>query len=132
MQLKRGIKLLEDREGQGTPAKKGDRVVYNLKLFLNNGDEVSLNERQAGHLPGAMVRTVDGHRFVDHRITLGRRDAIAGVENSLLGMKKGGYRKVCVSPHLAYRDQGLGDMIPPNALLIIELWLREIDAPAGR
>jgi FKBP-type peptidyl-prolyl cis-trans isomerase len=46
-------------------------------------------------------------------------------------MKKGGYRKVCVSPHLAYRDQGLGDMIPPNALLIVELWLREIDAPAG-
>jgi hypothetical protein len=126
MQLNRGIKLLDDREGQGTPAQMGDQVVYNLKLFLNQGDEVSLNERQAGHLPAAMVRTVDGYRFVDHRITLGSRDAIAGVENSIIGMKKGGYRKVRVSPHLAYRDQGLGDMIPPNAVLIVELWLREV------
>jgi FKBP-type peptidyl-prolyl cis-trans isomerase len=126
MQRQRGIKLLDEREGEGAPAKKGDRVVYNLKLFLNNGDEVPLNERQAEHLPPEIIRSVKDYRFVDHRTTLGSRDAIAGVEYSLIGMKKGGYRKVRVSPHLAYRDQGLGDMIPSNAVLIIELWLREV------
>ena len=46
-------------------------------------------------------------------------------------MKPGGYRKVRVSPHLAYRDQGLTDFIPPNAVLIVELWLREL-IPASR
>lgn len=126
MQRKRGIKLLDEREGEGAPAKKGDRVVYNLKLFLHKGDEVPLNERQAEHLPPEIIRNVEGYRFVDHRTTLGSRDAVAGVEYSLIGMKKGGYRKVRVSPHLAYRDQGLGDMIPSNAVLIIELWLREV------
>jgi hypothetical protein len=35
MQRQRGIKLLNEREGEGAPAKKGDRVVYTLKLFLN-------------------------------------------------------------------------------------------------
>lgn len=63
---------------------------------------------------------------MNHETTLRRRQAIAGIEHALVGMKPGGYRKVRVSPHLAYRDQGLTDLIPPNAVLIIELWLREL------
>jgi len=108
------------------PAKKGDRIVYNFKIFLNKGDEVLLYERQADYLPEKMIRTENGNRFIDHTTTLGQREAIAGIEYSLIGMKQGGYRKVRLSPHLAYRDQGLDDLIPPNAVLIVELWLREI------
>jgi FKBP-type peptidyl-prolyl cis-trans isomerase len=126
MRLQSGIKLLDEREGNGAQAKKGDRAVYNLKIFLNQGDEVPLNNRQAEYLPEKMIRSEDGNRFVDHEITLGKRQAIAGVEHSLIGMKPGGYRKVRVSPHLAYRDQGLPDLIPPDAVLIVELWLREL------
>jgi len=126
MRLKSGIKLLDEQPGNGLPAKKGDRVVYNLKIFLNQGDEVPLNQKQTEYLPAAMIRTVDGYRFVDHSLRLGSREAMAGVEYALSGMKPGGYRKVRISPHLAYRDQGLGDLIPANAVLIVELWLREI------
>jgi FKBP-type peptidyl-prolyl cis-trans isomerase (trigger factor) len=126
MKLKRGIKLLEEGEGTGEPTRKGDRVVYNLKMFLNQGDEIPLNERQAEHLPAEMVRVMNGTRLVDHRTTLGSREAIAGVEYSLIGMKKGGYRKVRVSPHLAFRDKGLPDLVPPNAVLVVELWLRDV------
>ena len=57
---------------------------------------------------------------------LGRREAIAGVEHALMGMKVGGYRKVRISPHLAYRDKGIPDLIPPDAVLICEIWLRDI------
>ncbi len=64
--------------------------------------------------------------FIDHTIVLGRRQAIAGVEHALMGMRAGGYRKVRVSPHLAYRDKGIPDLIPPNAVLICEIWLRNI------
>ncbi len=120
-----GIKLLEEREGVGAPARKGDRVVYNVRIFLNGGDEVPFNERQAAHLPGHMIRHDSGHRFVDHQTTIGRRQAIAGIQYSLEGMKPGGYRKIRVSPHLAYRDKGLPDLIPPDAVLMIELWRRE-------
>jgi FKBP-type peptidyl-prolyl cis-trans isomerase (trigger factor) len=126
MRLKRGIKLLEEGEGTGEPTRKGDRVVYNLKMFLNQGDEIPLNERQAEHLPAEMVRVMNGTRLVDHRTTLGSREAIAGVEYSLIGMKKGGYRKVRVSPHLAFRDKGLPDLVPANAVLVVELWLRDV------
>jgi FKBP-type peptidyl-prolyl cis-trans isomerase len=126
MRIPNGIKLLDQREGNGPPAQKGDRVIYNVKMFLNKGDEVRLNERQAQYLPEKMIRNEDGQRLVDHEITLGRRQAIAGVEHSLIGMKAGGYRKVRVSPHLAYRQQGLADLIPPDAVLIVELWMREL------
>jgi FKBP-type peptidyl-prolyl cis-trans isomerase (trigger factor) len=129
MRLRNGIKLLDEREGAGRPADKGDRIVYNLRIFLNKGDEVHLNERQAEYLPDRMIRAEGDHRLVNHQTTLGSRQTITGIEHSLAGMKPGGYRKVRVSPHLAYRDQGLQDLIPPNAVLIIELWLREF-APA--
>jgi FKBP-type peptidyl-prolyl cis-trans isomerase len=40
-------------------------------------------------------------------------------------MNVGGYRKVRISPHLAYRDKGIPGLIPPNAVLICEIWLRD-------
>jgi len=121
-----GLKLLEEREGEGRSAQKGDRVVYNTRLFLNQGDEVPLNDIQAKQLPADIVR-VDGETtFIDHKVVLGRRQAIAGVEHTLMGMKVGGYRKVRVSPHLAYRDKGIPDLIAPDAVLICEIWLRDI------
>lgn len=126
MRLRSGIKLLDERAGTGEPASKGDRLIYNIRMFLNKGDEVPLNERQLEYLPATMIRTEDGYRFVDHVTTPGSREAIAGIEYSLIGMKQGGYRKVRLSPHLAYRDQGLDDLIPPNSVLIVELWLRQI------
>jgi len=127
-----GLKLLEEREGEGQPAQKGDRVVYNSRIFLNRGDEVPINEIQAKHLPAQMARVDHGTTFIDHTIVLGRRQAMAGVEHALLGMKVGGYRKVRVSPHLAYRDKGIPDLIPPEALLICEIWLRDIVRSSSR
>jgi FKBP-type peptidyl-prolyl cis-trans isomerase len=126
-----GLKLLEEREGDGRAAQKGDRIVYNLKMFLNQGEEVPLNERQAERLPPGMIRTEGQHRFIDHQIILGRRRAMAGVEYALFGMKPGGYRRVRVSPHLAYGAEGLEGLIPAEAVLIVELWLREAEPPSG-
>ena len=121
-----GLKLLEEREGEGRQAGKGDRVVYNTRIFLSQGDEVPLNDIQAKQIPKEMIRVVDDVTFIDHTIVLGQRQAIAGIEHALVGMKAGGYRKVRISPHLAYRDKGVPDLIPADAVLVVEIWLREI------
>jgi FKBP-type peptidyl-prolyl cis-trans isomerase len=69
----------------------------------------------------------DGDQIlVDHISTLGKRQAIAGIEKALMGMRAGGFRKVRVSPHLAYRDRGVPGLIPPDAVLDVSIWLREI------
>ena len=121
-----GLRLLDEREGAGMSVQNGDHIVYNARIFLNRGEEVLRNDLQAKELPTEIVRVEGGVTFIDHRIALGRRQAIAGIEQALLGMKVGGYRKVRVSPHLAYRDKGIPDLIPPDAVLIVELWLRGI------
>ena len=119
-----GLKILDEREGEGQPAQKGDRVIYNCRIFLNKGDEVMLNAKQVDQPPKDMIRVVEGERFVDHKTVLGSRQTIAGVEHALTGMKAGGYRKVRIGPHLAYRETGIPDLIPPGAVLVVEIWLR--------
>lgn len=127
--IAKGIELVEELQGAGKPAKKGDRAVYNIRMFLNKGDEVLINERQVSlGLPTDAIRQEGNRVFVDHQITLGRRSTIAGIEHSLSGMKPGGYRKVMVSPHLAYAERGIPGLIPANALLVIEIWLRHVNA----
>ena len=129
MKLKSGIKILEESEGQGTKAEKGDKVVYNMRLYLNKGEEVDLNRNLAENMPdhlSYMVRTVGDQKFINHHTTLGKRESIASVEHSLIGMRIGGYRKIKASPHMAYGEKGLPGLIPENAVLTIELWLREI------
>ena len=129
MKIKSGIKLLDETEGQGAAAKKGDEVIYNMKLFLNKGDEVPLNERQAENMPehlSHMVRTEGAYKFINHNTLLGKRRSIAAIEHSLIGMKVGGYRKIKASPHMAYGEKGIPGLIPKGAVLTIEIWLREI------
>jgi len=121
-----GITLLDEREGDGKAAQKGDRLLYNSRMFLNKGDEVPFNTRQAAYLPHGMLRVEGGVTFTDHTIVLGRRQTIAGIERALIGMKTGGNRKVRISPHLAYREKGVPSLIPPHAVLVVEVWLREI------
>ena len=74
--------MIEDLEGSGRAAERGDRVTYNVRIFLNRGDEVPLNETQAQALPQHMLRHDDGRVFVDHTIVLGSREAVAATERA--------------------------------------------------
>lgn len=132
MKRKSGIELLDKTSGAGQPAAKGDDVIFNMRLYLNQGDEVHINEAQISTaIADNYTREVDGFRFLDRRITLGRRQVVAGIEYGLMGMSAGGYRKLKISPHLAYRDQGIPGLIPANAVLVVELWLREVKRQKG-
>lgn len=103
-----GLKLLDDREGEGQSAEKGDRVIYNARLFLNKGEEVPLNARQVEHLPKEMLRIEGTATFVDHQTVLGSRQTMAGIEHALMGMKAGGYRTVRISPSRLSREGPCG------------------------
>jgi FKBP-type peptidyl-prolyl cis-trans isomerase (trigger factor) len=123
-----GIELLEQVEGVGPPAQLGDAVTYNIRIYLNRGDEIPINEAQAElGIPPGLLRRREGRVLLNHRTTLGRRQVIAGIEKSLVGMACGGYRRVRVGPHLAYGEQGVPGRIPGKAVLEIELWLQEIE-----
>ena len=104
------------------------RYTYNLRIFLNQGDEIPLDEVHREHLSNDQIRVEGGRDVVDRVAMLGKREVIPAVEQALIGMSVGGYRKVRAGPHLAYRQRGVPGLIPENAVLIVELWLRAIHA----
>lgn len=128
-QIARGIELLDEVPGAGPEADKGSVVIYNARVFLRKGDEVTRDSgiisRAREHLK---TRILDGVELIDHVTELGKRRTIPGIEKSLYGMQGGGYREVIVSPHLAYGVKGVADLIPANALLRIQLWVRDVQS----
>lgn len=50
--------------------------------------------------------------------------SIAAVEHALMDVRAGGYWKIRISPHLAYRDERIPDLISLDAVLIVGIWLR--------
>jgi len=87
-------------------------AVVHFRAFLNRGEE-------------CMNTYADGR---PHRVQLGKRHWIAGLEKGILGMRVGGLRKLTVSPHLAYGAKTAGK-IPPNSVLRFEVELLEVAEP---
>jgi hypothetical protein len=129
IKIAKGIELLKDIPGEGAAAEKGTVVTYNARFFLRKGDEVTRDAQSiAAYRSYLTIRTIDGVELIDHTTTLGKRQSIAGVEKSLYGMQAGGFREVLVSAHLGYGAVGVTDIIPPNAMLRIQLWVRAVQA----
>ena len=82
----------------GAEAPTSDRVTYNLRLFLNQGEEVPLDELQKDRLSNDQLRVESDREVMDRVVTLGKREVVPAVERSLTGMRVGGYRKLRASP----------------------------------
>ena len=106
IKLKSGIKLLEEVQGVGEKAKKGDLIMVKLNGWLNEGKQIQNN---------SIVSFV-----------LGARRIIPGIEFALQGMQIGGVRTVKISPHLGYKEAGVDGLIPANALLIYKIEVLDI------
>ena len=127
----KGIRLLKEKIGSGHAAGRGDHLIYNLRSYLNRGDEIPINDmsRVGENLKKyhpEIFNNEEGCEFINIRTCLGRRYVIRGIELSLYGMRESGYRKVKISPNLAYNIKGIPGKVPPNAANIVEIWLRKI------
>ncbi|MFL6261163.1 MAG: FKBP-type peptidyl-prolyl cis-trans isomerase [Thermoanaerobaculia bacterium] len=101
--------------------------VRYLDLQVGQGDEAQLGKIVEVHYTGWLE---DGTRFDSSRdrehpftFRLGTGDAIKGWDEGLLGMKVGGKRKLTIPPELGFGKQGIGSVVPPNAILHYEFEL---------
>lgn len=102
-----GLKYEEIQCGEGEEAGRGDTVSVKYRGTLENGKEFD-----AGTYP----------------FQIGAGMVIPGWEEGIAGMKVGGKRKLIIPPDLAYGAQGSPPVIPPNATLIFDVELLEIQA----
>lgn len=107
----KSVRIEHDVPGEGEVAGRGDRVTIRCRIHLNHGD---------------LIRELDPLTFI-----LGRREVVAGLEKGVTGMRVGGRPRFRVPPHLAYRDVGVPDLVPPNAMLRFDVELLAVARAAG-
>jgi hypothetical protein len=113
-----GIEVLEDTPGDGEEIQRHQFYRMSLRIWLNRGDAVVWT-RPFGLLDQHTI-SPDGRTLTaDYRVD--REFLFSGLFYGIEGMRIGGTRKLKISPHMAYRDAGVEGMIPPNAVLTVEV-----------
>lgn len=102
-----GVRYVDLRLGQGDEAAPGKIVEVHYVGWLQDGTRF------------------DSSRDQDRPLTfrLGAGDALKGWDEGLAGMKVGGRRKLVIPPDLGFGKQGVGSVVPPNAVLYYEFEL---------
>ncbi len=101
-----GLKYTDLRLGQGDAADTGKVLEVNYSGWLENGVK--------------FASSIEDRPFI---FRLGAGDAIKGWDEGLMGMKVGGKRRLVIPPELGFGKQGVGSVVPPNAVLVYEFEL---------
>ena len=92
-------------EGTGEPAKVKDKITVHYTGWLEDGTKFD--------------SSLD--RGLEFIFTLGIGQVIQGWDEGMLGAKVGEKRKLTIPSALAYGEDGMGSIIPPNSTLIFEV-----------
>jgi FKBP-type peptidyl-prolyl cis-trans isomerase len=102
-----GVRYTDLKIGEGAEAAAGKIIEVHYIGRLEDGTKFDANP--------------DRERPFTFR--LGTGDVIKGWDEGIAGMKVGGKRKVVIPPELGFGKQGVGSVVPPNAVLFYEFEL---------
>ena len=106
-----GLIIEELVAGDGTEASSGQRVTVHYTGWLTSGRKFDSSK----------------DRNSPFAFNLGAGEVISGWDEGVAGMKIGGKRKLTLPPELGYGARGAGGVIPPNATLVFEVELLEVN-----
>src|SRR5689334_12590416 len=118
-----GIKILEDILGMGKKVERHRWYRLTLRAWLNNGKPVIW--RNPFGLCDQQSQLSDSDKAMNADFRYDRVFLIAGLFYGIEWMRIGSKRTLKISPHLAYRDKGIEGVIPPNAVLEMEVKIHE-------
>ena len=105
-----GLKYVDVVVGKGASPTKGKQVKVHYTGTLENGTKFdsSVDRRQ----PFSFI--------------IGVGQVIKGWDEGVMGMKAGGKRKLVIPANLGYGARGAGGVIPPNATLLFDVELLDV------
>ena len=109
-----GLKYTDSKTGDGATARSGNKVSVHYTGWLSDN--------------GAKGKKFDSSvdRGQPFQFTLGAKQVIAGWDEGVAGMKVGGKRTLTIPPELGYGSRGAPGAIPPNATLIFDVELLQV------
>jgi FKBP-type peptidyl-prolyl cis-trans isomerase len=129
-----------DADIPGIPA--GSTLMFDVELIIvkdglkvediviGSGNEVQVGDRISIDYTGTLL---DGSKFdssvdrgVPFQTRIGVGQLIQGWDIGIIGMKKGGKRKLTIPSELGYGERGAGAKIPGGATLLFDVELLEI------
>jgi peptidylprolyl isomerase len=105
-----GLKYVDVKVGSGVSPVKGKQVKVHYTGTLENGKKFD--------------SSVD--RNEPFSFTIGVGQVIAGWDEGVMSMKVGGKRKLIIPAKLGYGAGGAGGVIPPNATLLFDVELLDV------
>lgn len=106
-----GLKYYDFTVGEGAEATRGSDVTVHYRGWLTDSTQFDASY----------------DRDRPFTFTLGTGQVIRGWDEGVVGMKVGGERQLVIPPELGYGSSGAGNDIPPNATLIFEVELLEVN-----
>ncbi len=106
-----GLSIEDVTVGEGAVATPGQKVTVHYTGWLTDGAKFDSSK----------------DRDDPFQFALGAGRVIPGWDEGVQGMKVGGTRKLIVPPTLAYGKRGAGRVIPPDATLVFEVELLDVE-----
>jgi peptidylprolyl isomerase len=117
----------EDAAGEPTVTSSG---LQYIDITVGTGASPEAGQTLVVHYTGWLTDGTKVHSSIDQgeplSFTLGADELIDGFEEGVATMKVGGKRRLIIPPELAYGESGVSPDIPPNAVLIYDVELIEI------
>ena len=110
-----GLQIIDTKVGTGATPRKNQTVVVHYTGWL--------------YVNGAKGKKFDSSvdRNEPLRFPVGAGRVIAGWDEGVGSMKVGGKRTLIIPPNLGYGAAGAGGAIPPNATLIFDVELLDVN-----
>jgi len=105
------LKIEDKAVGLGAVAETGKTVTVHFTGWLANGTRFDSSKEH-------------GRPF---KFQLGVGDVIKGWDQGVVGMKVGGVRRLIIPPRLAYGENRVSNIIPPNATLVFDVELLGVE-----
>lgn len=118
-----GLYYVIEEEGTGEPVSVGTTMHVNYAGYLLDG---TLFDTSVESIARENNMFNEGRPYEPLPVTVGMGQVIPGWDEGLLLLKKGSKGKFIIPSPLAYGENGAGDMIPANSVLVFDVDVAEV------